>query len=191
MNMRSVFTNSPRIRRSKTTFFKWEPLGSTIRQRIEIPHEVTWVQESTSKLVYRHGGQVLQEKFNCRDSWGYLTSLSICVGYAEEYAQHFDVGPTSSLEIVVVSTVAQHPYLENAETLAYNRGRRDDPRSMFFEVPAEWRVEHWDDGEQSWPQLLPVEVTSEVIWSSKNNHNRNTELQESFKSRVIPQPQFA
>jgi hypothetical protein len=185
-----VFTNSPRVRKSPVLFFKWERLGGPAQQRLEIPREVTWVKESTTKLVYRHGGKVFQECHESRDSYGYLTSVSTCVGYAEEYSQHYKLGPSSTLELVVISTVAEHPYLEDADTVAYNAKRRDDPRSLFYEVPADWRVEQWNDGVQTWHKLLPVELASEVIWSSKNHSNRNIELQESFKSRFASAPTF-
>ena len=184
-----VLTNCPRVRKTKQKFFRWITVGNG-SQRIEMEHEVTWVQQSTTELVYRHGGKLLQTAHSFSDAHGYLTSLKTALEYAPELADHFKIGATSSLELVAVTKVVEQPLLETAETIAYNRGQRIDDREMLFAIPEDWRVEMLDDGSRNWIKLDPVMVATEITWSTKNSPNRNIELPESFRARFQPHPHF-
>ncbi|MGH8159297.1 MAG: hypothetical protein ACREPQ_14345 [Rhodanobacter sp.] len=164
------------------TFVEYVPVGGQ-RQRLEFTRAVTWLRESESRLLFVHGGKVLQEGSTFGDYYGYLTSFDIKEPSPQDIASDFGVSSDSSLEVEVRTTVFLQPVMQTDETCAYNKGKAATCMAQYVEIPFDWRQEITVDGETRWRRVERKVLGEAVTWSSKNSPGANSAIALSFRDK--------
>lgn len=179
----SFYTNCPIVRRSREAFQQWVVIGGE-RQKVTFSKDILWLLESESVVQFMHGGELLMEGSRSNDHYGLLTSTDTTEGglRVDEVVEQFSITRDSSLSVVVVTRVFERPVIETEETLRHNATRPATRKAQYEEVPDEWRQERTIEGEQEprWSRLQPIELASDVVWSSKNDEESNVKLRDAF-----------
>ncbi|MBC8741844.1 hypothetical protein F6X40_35440 [Paraburkholderia sp. UCT31] len=186
--MSTFKTHCPVVKRTTETFTEFVTVGGE-RRRMTFEKDIVWIQESETKRLFRHGGEVLKEGSTTTDYYGYLTSFRDENESSERSMQFYGITPESSLELVLMTTIRLSPATETAETLEHNRKKLPDYKAQYADVPNDWRQEVVADGETLWPYLQPIKLAQEVVWSSKNTPEQNEALEQEFtrKWQVSPE----
>jgi hypothetical protein len=172
-------TGSPVIERTVETFVEHVAVGGENR-RVEFEKTIVWLLESSTQILFRHGGRVLKEGGTYNDWYGVLKSINGAMEDAAVSAAAYDVSTQSSLEIVLVSKVMHTPAFEPPDAVAENASRADNYRKRYAYVPIGWRQERMEDGEMRWPTLEPKVLVSEEVWSTRRTDRENDAIVSAF-----------
>lgn len=179
MTMTSETTRCPVVRRNVETFHQSLTVGGEHKmQSFERP--VLWVQESSTDVVYLHGGKVLKKGEDYSDYYGYLTSFRNRDDDHDKTssANHFDINQDSTLEMQLITRIMQMPMIETDDDRTFNAraAEQDKKTRQFTRIPDDWRkempCEHSPTGKY-YPRLEPVLVVESVTWSSKRSAAEN------------------
>lgn len=172
-------TRCPVVRRNVETFHQSSTIGGEHKmQAFERP--VLWVQESSTQVVYLHGGKILMKGEDYSDYFGYLTSFR---NRDDDYdktssASHYDITQDSTLEMQLITRIVQVPMIETNDDRAYNAraAEQDKLTRQFSRIPEEWRKEMPCEDSPTrkyYPRLEPVLVVESVMWTSKRSAAEN------------------
>ena len=176
--MSTFYTSCRVVKTTQETFVQHVTVGDE-RRRVEFVKPIRWIQMSESQALFLHGGKVLREENTYNDFYGYLSSIDESA--AEHTAKQFEITRESSLELVIRTTVFLSPARETEDTVRYNRDKKPGHKSLFAEIPWDWRQEVKDvENQVSYPRLARIEIASADTWSSKNSASENALLKESF-----------
>jgi hypothetical protein len=157
-------------------------VGST-RQKFSFNHEVVWVVESETTVVFKHGGKVVRTGSVFNDYYGFLSSFGARpIQEVEAVARDFSVDAQSSMEIQLVTKLCKNPYIEREEDQATNAQAGGETKQYSL-IPTDWCIEISDDqsGESLYPALEMMLVSEQVLWSSKNTPEQNSDVANAFR----------
>ena len=152
-------------------------------QSADFEKEILWLQTSESKMFFLHNGKLLKDVCTHTDFYGYLSSMN--PKEMDYYANlnHFGITPESSLELAIECRVFLDPVFLTQECIENNNRKPDNYKSMYARLPSEWRMAATEDGQDIWKSLDAVNLTKEIVWSSKNLETKNLENWEAFERK--------
>lgn len=180
--MNTFHTGCPVVKRSQEIFVQRINIGGEPR-RVEFTKDILWIQASEVTVQFLHGGQVLKEGRTYNDFYGYLTSFDREACRVCEISEQYSITSESSLELVLLATVFLDPATETKETIKNNRDKPSNYKSMYAYVPDDWRKEVIENGDTFYPQLERIVLGSDVVWSSRNTPEQNSDLVRHLKQR--------
>lgn len=160
----------PVVRREMTTLVEvLAPVAG--RERISaFEVEILWMRHTSADLVWRHGGELLDECGTYCD-WPksrFGSAITNAVEDVPELVQRYAIGPDSTLELAIVASVTDTPGLELAECPRFTRCGK--PCTCHYgALPGEWRLppEIEEHGHRWRVRPAPVVVLeAETVWSS-------------------------
>lgn len=174
-------TGCPVTRQTEEAFVQWLIVGGD-RQRMVFTKTILWIQESESRIVFKHGGRMLHEHDCHNDFYGYMTSCDEASLSPRQIAFHFGITPDSSLELVVLTSIFLAPAIETIETKSRNASQPINYKPEYASVPTDWCREIVADGQTLSPSLHRQMLTTGITWSSKHSTEENALLLSSFKA---------
>lgn len=190
------YSGAPVAAKTNEPLWGWITHPVDGRVAIEVPTEVFWLRESSSDLVFVHGGKVVHRFCSYNDYYGFLCSLE-CVDEALHYADLYSVDKTSTAEFQVVMTIKDTPVLEaiSAEAKAHN-ARADAGEN----IKRKWRrfpsrdltLRVCEDGETRYPSLEErIVMESEVVWTTKSPMISVSDVLAGLRERFHPETKGA
>jgi hypothetical protein len=183
--MISIHTKCPVVDVTSEAFIEIIPVGGE-RQEMKFTREVSWIQESSTELLYVHGNQVIKTGPEYSDYCGYLDSIKL--ENIDAYAEQYGITDQSTLILIAKTKIIKRPVLETEENKAENLSRREKGTStlVFTPIPDTWMqisgfegdIPVYDKGHE-----LNVVLTYQDIWSSKNSEAQNQQLMNDFKNQ--------
>lgn len=168
------------VKKSVEPLVEYVTVGG-VRRREEYFRDVLWLQESESRVVFIHGGQVVRDASTWCDVHGYLQSMKSAADVAATLATDFAVTADSSLEIVVRTTVYLVPCCETDETRQYNHKRQPGYVATYASVSRGWLQEVEVDGEKRLRSLERIAQGQAITWSSRCTEAGNREARDQFR----------
>ena len=177
-----LYSGNPVVMQTREYFLQLETVADT-RTRIEFSKEILWLQESESKLLFKHGGKVLYEGQTHTDFFGYLTSFDSDAMTPIEICRQFGVSQESSLEVVIQTSILLTPVMETPETIDANASQPGGFKTQYAAVPSNWCQEVSGGVRPIYPALSRKTLCAEIVWSSKNTPQQNDHLLLAFKEK--------
>jgi hypothetical protein len=179
--MQKIQTQCPVVEVTSEKFVEFVNVGGE-RQVMEFTREVSWVQESSTELLFVHGNLVIKKGPEYSDYYGYMKSLQL--EDARRFADEYSITDQSSLKLIAKTKIIKRAYLETEEDKAVNLGRGVRSAFTYSSIPEKWFQRGPEIDEI--PSLIHGRELNQVlvyedVWSSHNSDEENQKIIEAFK----------
>lgn len=132
---------------------------------------VLWALGSVTRIRVTHRMRTVREEAPIEDAVMPLDCVERAIARARELALELAVDQQSSLAIEACTSLSLFPYLaERADATQQPRVHRVGAHlAGLWEVPESWRQRVTMNMETTWQRLRPIELTNDVVWSTRTN----------------------